>query len=116
MAGEREILLIDYSRIILPLGIRYYYHQGKAISLYLQGAAMLDVLTKASGAYNLENFQSNFTFEKTTADPYIDISTGVKYKKMSLDIIYSINNLMRNEDFNGKIKNPITLNFGYNIL
>lgn len=115
-AGEREDLLIDYSRIILPLGIRYYYLQGKSVNLYLQGAAALDILTNASKAYNLKNFNSDFNFEKTTANPYIDISTGVKFKKMSLDVSYSINNSMRNEDFNGNIKNSITLNFGYKIL
>ncbi|MGW1455412.1 hypothetical protein ACWBC2_10530 [Salegentibacter agarivorans] len=115
-AGEKEDLFIDYSRIIIPLGIRYYYHLEKDINLYLQGAAVANILTDPSGAYNLENFQSNFTFKKTIADPNIDLGTGIRYKKMSLEIIYSINNVMRNEGFNGKLKNPITLNFGYNIL
>lgn len=115
-AGEKENLLIDYSRILVPLGIRYYYHQGQNLDLYLQGAAVINVLTSSKGAYDLENFQSNFTFEKTTADPNIDLTTGIKYKKMSLDITYSISNVMRNEGFNGKLKNPITLSFGYKIL
>ena len=115
-AAEKEVLLIDYSRLILPFGVRYYYYMGKDVNLYIQGAGMIDFLTNASRAYNFENFRSNFNFENTTADPYLDIATGVKYRKMSLDIIYSVNNVMRNEGLNGKMKNSITLNFGYKIL
>ncbi|MBZ9729452.1 outer membrane beta-barrel protein [Salegentibacter sp. JZCK2] len=115
-AAEEENLFIDYSHIMLPLGIRYYYYQGQNIDLYLQGAASLNILTNPSNVYNLENFNSNFGFENTTADPNLDFATGVKYKKLSLDIIYSVNSVMRNSGFNGEIQNPITLTFGYNFL
>lgn len=115
-AGEKQNLPIDYSRIILPLGIRSYYYQGQNINLYIQGAAVLNLLTNPSGAYNLENFHSDFSFEDTTADPNIDISTGVIYKKWSLEILYSIHNKMKNTGFVGEIHNPILFNIGYKIL
>jgi hypothetical protein len=118
VVGDYPNIKIDYSQIMLPLGVKYHFIFSQSAQLFLNASASYNVLLKPSEAFEMNNPSIQPALEQNRVNmiPAVLVGIGYNYKRYSIELGYHIiKQMLETSDWEVNYKNSVTLSIGYRL-
>ncbi|HTF28881.1 MAG TPA: hypothetical protein VK625_08560 [Flavitalea sp.] len=119
IGGEKANLDVNYSLLILPVGVRHYFFINRASKIFLSAAFAYSIILNPAKVFDVGDFyeKPDFKQEDTHLFPAFIAGLGFQYKgRMSVEIGYHANKTMvHNRIWRANFDGSLSFVFGYTL-
>ncbi|MBC5993875.1 hypothetical protein [Pontibacter cellulosilyticus] len=119
VSSEEGELHVNYSHIMLPLGVKRYFFIGEGSKLFLGGAVAFNVLLGPSQVFSMESAEREHSLDKNEASMMPAFVSNLGYKlnnKYSIEVGYQLNKIMvENQSWTNRFESAFSVAFGYKV-
>ncbi|WP_276499615.1 hypothetical protein [Pontibacter litorisediminis] len=110
---------VNYSHVVLPVGVRHYFFLNESSKLFINGTAGLNFLLTPNKAFDSEDNKLNTAFDHKVSTFLPSFTAGLGYKrnnKFSIEANYNLGKVMlENDQWETKLTKSLSLVLGYTL-